>query len=92
LLNSRIHVDDKDFALDDGLLPKNLVQGKIRLHFAKLAEHADIGEKIFLDIITFMLSKSDLVEKMVAASFLSDATKRSYWQSYQSRVKQLSKE
>jgi serine/threonine-protein kinase HipA len=60
--------------------------------FAKLAEHADIGEKIFLDIITFMLSKSDLVEKMVAASFLSDATKRSYWQSYQSRVKQLSKE
>lgn len=92
LLKSRIHADDKDFALDDGLLPKNLSQRKIRLQFAKLAEHAEISEKIFFDIMTFMLSKSDLVEKMATVSFLNDATKSNYLQSYQRRNKQLIKE
>ncbi len=91
LLNSRIHVEDKDFALDDGLLPKNLAQGKIKIQFTKLAENAEISDKIFKDIMTIMLSKSDLVEKMVSASFLSDSTKRNYWQSYNGRLKQLSK-
>ena len=92
LLNSRIHVDDHDFALDDGLLPKNLAQGKIRLQFAKLAENAGISEKYFNDIMALMISKSDQVEKMVAASFLNESTKRNYWQSYNGRLKQLTKE
>ena len=47
LLNSRIHIEDKDFALDDGLLPRNLAQGKISLQFAKLARNAKISEKTF---------------------------------------------
>ncbi|MCK9208536.1 MAG: HipA domain-containing protein [Salinivirgaceae bacterium] len=91
LLNSRIHIDDKDFALDDGLLPGNLAQGKIRAQFSVLAENAGINEKIFNDMMTMMLSKSDIVEKMVAASFLNDSTKRNYWQLYNGRLKQLSK-
>lgn len=92
LLNSRIHVDDKDFALDDGLLPRNLAQGKINMQFLKLAENAGISEKIFNDIMKLMISKSDQVEKMVTASFLSESTKRNYWQSYNGRMKQLMKE
>jgi serine/threonine-protein kinase HipA len=91
LLNSHIHIDDKDFALDDGLLPKNLAQGKIVSQFAKLAEKAEISEKIFEDVMTLMISKSDLVERMVAASFLNESTKRNYWQSYCGRLKQLEK-
>lgn len=91
LLNSRIHIEDNDFALDDGLLPINLAQGKIRIQFSKLAENAQISEKIFSDIIMLMLSKSDIVEKMIAASFLNDSTKKNYWQSYKGRLKQLSK-
>lgn len=91
LLNSRIHIEDNDFALDDGLLPRNLAQGNIGFRFTKLAEGAEISEKILNDIMTMMLSKSDVVEKMIAASFLNDATKRNYWQSYNGRVKQLSK-
>ena len=91
LLNSRIHINDKDFALDDGLLPKNLAQGKISLQFAKLAEKAEISEKIFQEMMTLMTSKSDLVEKMVAASFLDETTKRNYFQSFQGRLKQLTK-
>lgn len=91
LLNSRIHVEDKDFALDDGLLPGKLAQGKVSRHFAILAENTGINEKMFNDIMSLMLSKSDLVEKMTNASFLNDATKRNYWQSYQGRLKQLMK-
>lgn len=91
LLNSRIHIDDKDFALDEGLLPRNIAQGKIGLQFAKLAEKAEISEKIFHDIMTLMISKSDLVEKMVAASFLIETTKRNYFQLYKGRLKQLIK-
>ena len=91
LLNSRIHIEDKDFALEDGLLPKNLAQSKIGLQFATLAEKAEINEKTFQNIISLMISKSDIVEKMVAASFLNDTTKKNYFQSFQGRLNQLSK-
>lgn len=91
LLNSRIHIEDKDFALDDGLLPRSLAQGKIALQFATLAAHAGISEKLFHDIMALMTSKTDMVEKMVVASFLNDATKRSYFQLYQGKLKQLTK-
>jgi serine/threonine-protein kinase HipA len=35
LLNSRIHIADKDFALDDGMLSGNLTRGKIRQQFIR---------------------------------------------------------
>jgi len=91
LLNSRIHIEDKDFALEDGLLPKNITQGKISVQFAQLAEIAGISEKIFMNIMELMMSKSTEVEKFIAASYLNDKTKRNYWQSYQGRLKQLTK-
>jgi serine/threonine-protein kinase HipA len=91
LLNSRIHIDDKDFALDDGLLPRNLAQGKIWMQYFKLAENAEISEKIFSDIMTMMLSKSDIVKKLITASFLSESSRRNYWQSYNGRLQQLLK-
>lgn len=91
LLNSRIHIEDKDFALDDGLLPRNLAHGKIGLQFAQLAEKAEISEKKFQEIMALMISQSDLVERMVAASYLNDTTKRNYFQSFQGRLNQLTK-
>ena len=91
LLNSRIHVHDSDFALDGGLLPGHLSQGKIRRQFAVLAEQAGIQEKFFNDLMSLMVSKSVLVDKMVAASFLNETTKRNYWQSYQGRLNQIVK-
>lgn len=47
LLNSRIHIDDKDFALDDSLLPKNMTQGKISQQFRALVTAAGISKKKF---------------------------------------------
>ncbi|WP_282456185.1 hypothetical protein [Chitinophaga sedimenti] len=91
LLNSRIHIKDKDFALDDGLLPKKLAKGKISEQFAILANHAGIPEKTFDRIITTMTSGSEIVEKLTAASFMEETTRRNYLQSYQARLKQMEK-
>src|SRR5690606_30582503 len=44
LLNSRIHIDDREFALEDGLLPPNKSKGKVKEQFLKLAELAGISE------------------------------------------------
>jgi serine/threonine-protein kinase HipA len=92
LLNSRIHIKDADFALEDGLLPKHLAQGKRGIQFAKLAELAGIPEKIFRNIYDLLLSKSEEVEKLTAASFLDESSKRNYLQAYQGKLKQLRKE
>jgi serine/threonine-protein kinase HipA len=92
LLNSRIHIEDEDFALEDGLLPGNLAIGNVGRQFAILAEQAGIVEKVFTDILTMMLSQSEAVEKLTSSSFLSENMKRNYFQSYQGRLKQLMKE
>lgn len=91
LLNSRIHIEDNDFALEDGLLPKNLGQGKIREQFTTLAKQAGILETVYDDILNSMLTKSNQIEKLVNSSFLNEKTKRNYWQSYSGRLKRLMK-
>jgi serine/threonine-protein kinase HipA len=92
LLNSRIHIDDKEFALEDGLLPRNLATGKMSSQFATLALEAGISDKIFQSIKTLMTTQTTQVEKMIGSSFLSDTIKRNYLQSYQRRLNLLIKE
>ena len=89
LLNSRIHIVDKDFALDDGLLPKNIGQGKIRQQFSILAEHAGLSKKKFEKIFNLMISDSNTVETLVTASYLNKSTKLNYLQSYKTRLNKL---
>jgi serine/threonine-protein kinase HipA len=89
LLNSRIHIEDKDFALDDGLLPKNMAKGKVSQQFAMLAEHAGLSKKQFNDVFHFMISDLNKVETLVNSSFLNESTKRNYWQSYLTRKNKL---
>ena len=91
LLNSRIHIHDKDFALDDGLLPKELTQGKVIQQFSLLAEIAGINSKVFDGIVTRILSGPEHVEQLIFASFLDETTKRNYLLAYQGRLKQLLK-
>jgi len=92
LLNSRIHIEDKDFALEDGLLPKNLAQGKVISQFRILSEKAGINEKVYDEILNTMLNQTGLVEKLTFSSFLDEKTQRNYFQSYQTRLKKLNKE
>ncbi|HRJ15374.1 MAG TPA: HipA domain-containing protein, partial [Saprospiraceae bacterium] len=89
LLNSRIHVEDSDFALEDGLLPRSLAKGKVAQQFFLLAEHAEIpaasAQKIFHD----MLAHSDAVLALVHHSFLDLHSQRAYIQGYQTRFNKL---
>ncbi len=89
LLNSHIHVNDNEFALEEGLLPKNLAQGKIRHQFSVLAELSGISEKVFSTIENSVLSGSAEVERLTLSSFLDKTTQRNYLQSYQTRLKKL---
>jgi serine/threonine-protein kinase HipA len=89
LLNSRIHIDDKDFALDGGLIPARMGQGNIPKQFRQLADYAGIPEKQTNAILSLMMSKSDQVKKRIDASFLNDRTKRSYLQTYRLKLKKL---
>jgi serine/threonine-protein kinase HipA len=91
LLNSRIHIEDSVFALEDGLLPRSLAQGTINKQYYTLAKQADLNEKQVEKIFTLLLGNSDKVEQFIDASFLDERTKRSYLQSYQGRLKRLCK-
>ena len=92
LLNSRIHIEDNDFALEDGLLPKTLAQGNILSQFRILSEKAGINEKVYDDLLNKMLDKTGLVEKLTFSSFLDEKIQRNYFQSYQTRLNKLKKE
>lgn len=89
LLNSRIHVEDRDFALEFGLLPPNAAQGSVAKQFQKLADRAGIPEKQSQAILAALVSKSDAVEQLVQASFLKERIQRSYLQGYRAKLKKL---
>jgi len=92
LLNSRIHIDDKDFALDEGLIPARMGQGNVAKQFRLLADYAGIQEKQMDGIFALMVSKSDQIKKLVDASFLKERIQRNYLQSYQKRLNKFKNE
>lgn len=92
LLNSRIHIEDKDFALDEGLIPARMGQGNVVKQFQLLADHAGIQEKQMGGIFALMVSKSDQIKKLVDASFLKERIQRNYLQSYQKRLNKFKNE
>ncbi len=89
LLNSRIHIEDKDFALDDGLLPPNETKGKIKEQFYRLGELSGIQDKQIMQSIKSLTSSEDKVLSLINASYLNEKAKRNYTQVYQTRLKKL---
>ena len=89
LLNSRIHIEDRDFALTDGLLPSNKTVGKIKGQFYKLGELAGIQDKQIIQSIKSLTSNEDKVLALINVSFLNEKTKRNYTQAYQTRLKKI---
>ena len=91
LLNSRLHIDDKDFALDDGLLPPHLAQGNITEQFFWLGEQAGISKKQVEKVFSDVTSNQNKVLPLIEASFLEEKIKRNYTQSYLTRLKKLTR-
>jgi serine/threonine-protein kinase HipA len=91
LLNSSIHIADKDFALDDSLLPPDQAKGKVHEMFLKLGEMAGINRKLIDGIFSLLTSKKDDVLNLIIQSYLSDKLKRTYEQAYLTRLKNLAR-
>lgn len=89
LLNSRIHIEDRDFALEDGLLPLDKTTGKITKQFLKLAELVGISEKQSTKVFKEITSHENKVLDLIELSYLHEKTKRNYAQAYQTRLKKL---
>jgi len=91
LLNTRIHVQDSDFALEDGLLPKSLAQGKVAAQFDVLAKRAGIVDKIRDKVWQKMLGGQEKIQQLIEASYLSPTLQRNYLQAYQTRWNKLNR-
>lgn len=89
MLNSRLHIEDTDFALLDGLLPPQLAQGNITAQFFTLGKLADIAKEQIVKVFHQLTSKQDLVLALIEASYLNVKSKATYQQAYQTRLKKL---
>lgn len=92
LLNTRLHIEDADFALEDGLLPRSMHKGGIKNHFQLLAEKAGLNSSQVKRVFESFLTKSSEVEELIDSSFLNDRSKRNYLQTYQGRVNKLERQ
>ena len=91
LLNSRIHILDRDFALEEGLLPPQEASGRITQQFMKLGELAGISEKQLMKTFDMLTNNEEEVKKLIDHSFLSERFKRNYEQAYLTRLAKLTR-
>ena len=91
LLNSRIHIEDKDFALENGLLPLDKTAGTIKEQFHTLGKLAEISESQISKVFNNITSNTSSVLTLIDASFLKEKIKRNYTQEYQTKLKRLTK-
>lgn len=98
LLNTRIHVDDSDFALDGGLFSDGFQSGEKKKSnhpglqdFRELARRFGINEKRRDKILLPYCQAQPMVEEFIHRSFLNEKCKRAYLLHYQTKRNQLNK-
>jgi serine/threonine-protein kinase HipA len=98
LINTRLHVDDSDFALDKGLFADDFKseEYKKRGHpskadFIEFAKRIGVIETRIEKLLNPFLEKQSFVEALVNHSFLSEANKRGYLLMYSTRRNFLNK-
>ncbi|WP_291528845.1 type II toxin-antitoxin system HipA family toxin [Bacteroides sp. UBA939] len=94
LLNTRIHVDDSDFALDKGLFkidrPEYFKGGKANGEtFRQFGLMIDLPEKVVEKELVTFTAKLPLIDELIDNSFLSGKVKRQYRMLYQTRRNRL---
>ncbi len=92
LLNTQLHVDDSDFALDNGLFADDFKsdQYKKSMHpnksdFQEFGRRIGVTEKRIEKIMSMYLEKQPFVEVLTNRSFLTEANKRGYLMMYQTK-------
>ncbi|MDR1129564.1 MAG: HipA domain-containing protein [Prevotellaceae bacterium] len=96
LINTRLHVDDSDFALNRGLFADDYKSETYKkkghagkTDFIELARRTGIAENRTGKLLSRFLEKHSLVETLVKRSFLSEASKRGYYLMYETRLNSL---
>ncbi|MCB9279997.1 MAG: HipA domain-containing protein [Lewinellaceae bacterium] len=92
LINTRLHVDDTDFALSKGLFADNFKSDAFRrtghpgkADFTELANRIGIIESRIEKLLHPFLSKQAFAETLINRSFLDEASKRGFLLMYQTR-------
>jgi serine/threonine-protein kinase HipA len=92
LVNTRIHVDDEDFALDKGLFADNFESEAFKKtrhrgqeDFLELARRIGIDSNRAQKLLESFLLKQDKVEILIKRSFLNEGTKRAYLLNYNTK-------
>ena len=98
LINTHIHIDDTDFALNKGLLKDDFKsEAYIKFNhpakkdFIELARRMGIAEKRIIKLLKPFLTKQDMVETLTQHSFLDDKTKKAYIQLYNNKCNFLNR-
>jgi serine/threonine-protein kinase HipA len=96
LLNTSIHINDGDFALQEGLMP-SMAHSSIYVNtghpcqddFAEFGSRIGVLPKKIETIIKMFVTEQPLVYELIERSFLDERTKRMYKRSYQERLQRL---
>ncbi len=85
LVNTRLHVDDSDFALNKGLFADDFKSDEYKKSshpskndFTEFARRIGIAERRIEKLLDPFLQKQPLMETLVSRSFLSEPNKRGY--------------
>jgi len=92
LLNTRFHINDEYFALEDGLLKpgEHHNSGRPgRKDFLLLATRLGLIEKRIIRLLNSFAARQPLVEELTARSFLPENAQRTYLAAYHLRRKSL---
>ena len=96
LVNTRIHVDDTDFALDNGLFKDDFRSEVMKEHgyvgkedFYEYARRLGIKDTRRDKILEPFFKEQPLVAELIQRSYLDDPTKRAYLLHYQTRRNRL---
>lgn len=92
-MNTSIHIDDGDFALQDGLIPKNEYSDvyvrtahPCKDDFITFGKRIGVLPKKLMTTIDMFATEQPEVYELIGNSFLDDKTRRMYRQSYQERL------
>jgi serine/threonine-protein kinase HipA len=92
LLNTKLHVDDSDFALDKGLFADDFKseQFKKSMHpnksdFEEFGRRIGVTENRIEKLMAPYLEKQPFMEVLISRSFLTEANKRGYLMMYQTK-------
>jgi serine/threonine-protein kinase HipA len=92
LVNTRLHVDDSDFALDKGLFADDFKSDEYKKSsrpskndFTEFARRIGVAESRIEKLLDPFLRKQPLMETLVSRSFLSEPNKRGYLLMYNTK-------